>query len=118
MTDVMTWGDQFRSSGTSYEFQGYQHGEVGVSFIVVNGSPGSGPALHRHPYAEVFVVLEGQASFTVDDATIEATAGQIVIVPPGRAHKYVNAGDRPLRQVDIHSSERFVTEWLDKGATV
>jgi hypothetical protein len=25
----------------------------------------------------------------------------------------VNSGTGPLRQVDIHASERFITEWLE-----
>jgi mannose-6-phosphate isomerase-like protein (cupin superfamily) len=46
------------------------------------------------------VVQEGNATFTVGDATIEATGGQIV-VPAGVPHKLVNSGSGPLRQVDI-----------------
>ena len=43
---------------TSYEFEGYHH-DAGVSFIVVDAPPESGPKLHKHPYEEVFVVQEG-----------------------------------------------------------
>jgi hypothetical protein len=28
-------------------------------------------------------------------------------------HRFVNSGDGPLRQVDIHEGERFDTEWLE-----
>lgn len=94
------------------EFQGYHLG-AGVSFIVVDASPGDGPKLHKHPYEEVFVVQEGTATFTVGDETILAGAGQVVVVPAGVAHRFVNAGPGRLRQVDIHKSERFVTEWLE-----
>jgi mannose-6-phosphate isomerase-like protein (cupin superfamily) len=41
------------------------------------------------------------------------TAGQVVVVPAGRAHRFVNSGDEPLRQIDIHANSHFVTEWLD-----
>ena len=102
--------------GTSREFEGFAHGAVGISFILVNGVPGSGPRLHRHPYAEVFVVQEGRATFTVDGATLEATAGQVVVVQPGEAHTFVNSGDGPLRQIDIHAGGRFITEWLEEPA--
>jgi quercetin dioxygenase-like cupin family protein len=57
---------------------------AGVSVIAVNARPGDGPALHRHTYAEVFGVLEGEATFTL---------GRLV-------------------QVDIHEHPRFDTEWL------
>jgi quercetin dioxygenase-like cupin family protein len=39
--------------------------------------------LHTHPYEEVFVTLEGEATFTVGDDTIEVSAGQIVVAPAG-----------------------------------
>jgi mannose-6-phosphate isomerase-like protein (cupin superfamily) len=69
--------------------------------------------MHRHPYAEIFVIQEGNAAFTVGDDTIEATGGQILIAPRGVPHKFVNSGSGPLRQLDIHMNERFVTEWLE-----
>jgi len=94
------------------EFQGYHLG-AGVSFIVVDAPPGGGPKLHRHPYEEVFIVQEGIATFTVGDEQIEVQGGQVVVVPAGVAHKFVNSGEERLRQVDIHASERFVSEWLE-----
>jgi len=94
------------------EFQGH-HYEAGISFIVVDARPGGGPRLHRHPYEEVFVVQEGTATFTAGDQTVEVKGGQVVVVPAGVPHKFVNSGEGQLRQVDIHASERFVTEWLE-----
>ena len=94
------------------ECQGYQY-DASVSFIVVDASPGSGPKLHKHPYEEVFVVQEGNATFTAGDEVIEVSGGQVVVVPAGVAHKFVNSGAGRLLQVDIHASERFVTEWLE-----
>ena len=94
------------------EIHGYHH-EAGVAFIVVDAPPRSGPVLHRHPYEEVFVVQEGAATFTASDEQIEAKGGQVVVVPAGVAHKFVNSGEERLRQVDIHASDRFITEWLE-----
>ena len=100
-------------SEIAYELQGFEHGEVGASVIVVDAPPGSGPKLHKHPYAEIFVVLEGRATFTAGEDVIEAGGGQIVVVPSGVPHKFVNSGTGLLRQVDIHPSGRFITEWLE-----
>lgn len=97
---------------TSYEFRGHHH-DAGVSFIVIDAPPGSGPKLHKHPYEEVFVVQEGTVTFTVGDEVIEASGGQIVVVPAGAPHKFVNSGAGPLRQIDIHPTGRFVTGWLE-----
>ena len=93
------------------ELEGADHG-AGVSIILVDAGPGRGPALHKHPYEEVFIVQEGRATFTAGDEEREVSAGAIVIVPGGTPHRFVNSGDRPLRQVAIHVSPRFATEWL------
>ena len=59
------------------------------------------------------MVQEGTATFRAGDEVIEARGGQVVVVPAGVAHKFVNSGAGPLRQVDIHASERSITEWLE-----
>ena len=101
-------------AGQSRELEGYLHGDVPASLIFFDGPPGSGPKLHRHPYAEIFVVQEGRATFTVGDAEIEACGGQILIAPAGVPHKFINTGGGPLRQLDIHLNDRFETEWLEE----
>ena len=94
------------------EVQGHNH-NAAVSIIVVDAPPGGGPKLHRHPYEEVFVIQEGSVTFTAGDETIEAKGGQVVVVPAGVAHKFMNSGTGRLRQVDIHASKQFVTEWIE-----
>ena len=81
--------------------------------MVIDAPPGSGPRLHKHPYEEVFVVQEGAVTFTAGDDVVEAGGGQVVVVPAGVPHKFVNTGDGRLRQIDIHASERFITESLE-----
>ena len=94
------------------EVQGHNH-NAAVSVIVVDAPPGGGPKLHRHPYEEVFVIQEGSVTFMVGGETIEAKGGQVVVVPAGVAHKFTNSGTGRLRQVDVHASDKFVTEWLE-----
>jgi mannose-6-phosphate isomerase-like protein (cupin superfamily) len=94
------------------EVQGHNH-NAAVSVIVVDAPPGGGPKLHRHPYEEVFVIQDGTVTFTAGDETMEANGGQVIVVPGGVPHKFVNTGEGRLRQVDIHASDRFITEWLE-----
>ena len=91
----------------AHKFEGYRHGDVDVSFFLVDSPPGGGPVLHTHPYEEIFVTLEGEATFTVGDDTLEVSAGQIVVAPASVPHKFVNSGTGLLRQVDIHPSGRI-----------
>jgi mannose-6-phosphate isomerase-like protein (cupin superfamily) len=95
------------------EFVGDDHGGVGISFLLIDAAPGSGPRLHKHGYEEVFIVQEGRATFVAGDEEKVVSAGEIVVIPPDTPHRFVNSGDGPLRQVDIHVSSRFVTEWLE-----
>jgi mannose-6-phosphate isomerase-like protein (cupin superfamily) len=94
-----------------FEVQGEEIG-AGISVIAVDSHPGDGPALHRHAYTEVFVVLEGQATFTLGDEQRVVCAGEVAVAPAGTPHRFVNSGPGRLVQVDIHQNERFVTEWL------
>ncbi len=96
---------------SGYERIGDELG-ASVSFIVVDAEPGRGPALHRHPYEEVFVVLDGEATFTLGDEERVVRGGETVVAPAGVPHRFVNSGCGRLRQVDIHPRPRFETEWL------
>lgn len=49
----------------------------------------------------------------VNDEVIEARAGQVVVVLADVPHTFVNTGAGRLRQVAIHASPRFITEWLE-----
>ena len=109
---IVNMDELARSDGTR-ELEGYLHGNAGICVILVDMAPGEGPRLHRHPYEEVFIIQEGRATYTIGVATLDATAGQIAIVPAGVPHKFINSGSGRLKQVDIHHSPRFVTEWLE-----
>jgi quercetin dioxygenase-like cupin family protein len=104
--------DELPFRGFSRVFEGQKHGDVGISMFLVDSPPGNGPGLHRHPYAEIFMVQDGKATFTVDGETVEAVPGQIVVVQPGQAHAFISSGEGPLRLTAIHANREFVTEWL------
>jgi mannose-6-phosphate isomerase-like protein (cupin superfamily) len=104
--------DQLPLSNTARELVGADHGGVGVCVIFVDALPGRGPRLHKHPYEEVFIVLEGEVTFVAGGEEIQAGPGEVVIVPPELPHAFTNSGAGQLRQIDIHVSPTFVTEWL------
>jgi quercetin dioxygenase-like cupin family protein len=103
--------DQLPWSAIAHELVGSEHG-LDITLLFVDAEPGRGPALHRHPYGEVFIVQEGRATFTVEGEELTAGAGDIVVVHANEAHAFVNSGEGRLRQVDIHLSASFSTEWL------
>ncbi len=93
-------------------FQGRDYGATASFYLAVN-EPGTGPPLHRHPYDETFIVQEGTVTFTVEGEQLEASAGEIVIVPANAAHRFENTGDGMLRQVNIHPQDHMVQEDLE-----
>jgi mannose-6-phosphate isomerase-like protein (cupin superfamily) len=97
-----------------HEFVGADHGDVGVSLIFVDTAPGRGPRLHRHDYDELFVVLEGEARILGGDDVV-VRGGDVVVIPAGEPHGFVASGEGRYRQISVHLSPRFATEWLDPG---
>ena len=61
-------------------------------------APRKGPPLHRHAEAEVFRVIEGRYLYEVDGHRFYAEAGDVVSIPGGAAHGFVNVTDAPARQ--------------------
>jgi mannose-6-phosphate isomerase-like protein (cupin superfamily) len=75
--------------------------------------PGEGPALHRHPYDEAFVIAEGRASFTIDGDVVEAGPAEVVVIPAGVPHTFANVGEGMLRVTAIHAAPKVEIEWLE-----
>ena len=97
----------------SRDFVGEKFGGVGACVIFVDAPPGEGPRLHRHPYVELLIVIEGTATFRDGSGEREVGAGEMAVVDAGQAHAFTNTGAGTLRQIDIHLSPRFITEWLE-----
>ena len=95
-----------RDGGAVRYLEGARYG-IGTSIFQSEIVPGSGPPAHSHPYTELFVVHAGHGRFEVDDVTIEAEAGDIVIVPSGAWHAFESLGEGPLRQTAIHEAPAF-----------
>jgi quercetin dioxygenase-like cupin family protein len=100
-------------SEIAHEFVGDDHGGVPFTFLLVDAAPGQGPALHTHPYVEVLIILEGEATLDDGQGTRVVNTGDVVVIAAGQAHGFVNSGQSRLRQVDIHGSPRFATDWLE-----
>jgi len=78
---------------------------------------GEVPGIHVHPAQEErFEVLSGQMRFRKGLKTTVAGPGDVVVVPAGKAHKFANAGDGPVRaRVEIRPALRM--EELFEAAT-
>ena len=102
-----------RPSNTGTIFEGADFGDVNLSFFYTDTEPGRGPVLHQHPYEEVFVILEGQASFTIAGQTLEAEAGDVLLAPANTPHKFVSTGAGRLKTINIHPSGQIIQQNLE-----
>jgi quercetin dioxygenase-like cupin family protein len=68
------------------------------SIIETINAPGAGPPRHRHPEAEIFRVLEGRYLYELDGRRFYAEEGDVVSIPGGIEHGFVNVTDKPARQ--------------------
>ena len=89
--------EQLPWSSIAHELVGAEHG-LPVTILFVDAPPGRGPSLHRHPYAELFIVQEGEVTFTLGDAEVEARAGDVVVARPNEPHAFVNSGSLRLNR--------------------
>src|SRR5437764_15489426 len=92
--------------------KGADHGAT-ISLILDHSEPGHGPRLHKHPYDETWVVIEGNLTFQAGEERLDVRPGDLVIVPPEVPHKFTNNGPGRCNLVCIHASPTFVTEWLE-----
>jgi len=70
------------------------------------GQQVAGPHVHSR-HTDAFYVLEGELTFQIgrERRTIMVSPGGYVAVPPGVAHAFATAGDRPARWLTIHTPD-------------
>ena len=59
--------------------------------------PGGWLGLHRHAPAEIYYIVEGHGTSTLDGAGHAVSAGTAVYIPGGAEHGIRNTGPAPLR---------------------
>ncbi|WP_329417440.1 cupin domain-containing protein [Streptomyces sp. NBC_01268] len=73
-----------------------------------------GPPQHRHGlHDEGFHILSGTVRFTVGDEDHDATAGTLVMVPPGTPHTFANVTDQPAVMLSTFTPDLYVQYFRD-----
>src|SRR5215203_4364674 len=75
--------------GRTVKFEGGPY-HADLSFFLVDMDTGAGPAPHRHPYAEVFVPLDGTVLLRCGKQEVQVGSGTVVVVPGGLRHCFTN----------------------------
>jgi quercetin dioxygenase-like cupin family protein len=84
-------------SGVKYLFRGPK-----IDWGVIKLLPGQRLGAHYHKEVEeTFYVLEGQATFLVDDVEHQFVAGDAVRLEAPACHQVLNRGEQPVKMVFI-----------------
>ena len=92
--------------------EGHRFGLAHLTLVLGESPPGQGAPLHRHDYEEIFIVHAGRGTSPVGDATVVAGPGEVVIVPAGVPHRFVNDTEDTLFHTAVHAAGTFVMEVL------
>lgn len=93
-------------------------GAQGITNGITRFEPGAAIALHSHDCDESVLVLEGRARFEDEHGSHELGAGETTLVPAGVVHRFVNAGDGPLRIFWTYASSQPTRTLASTGETV
>ncbi|MGV2099354.1 cupin domain-containing protein [Rhizobium sp. 21-4511-3d] len=111
MFHVISRENQKQSPNRTILFEGGAFGAP-VSIFLIDNEPGQGPALHIHPYTEMWIVRSGQARFTVGEETLDPNPGDIVVVNAETPHCFKNVGTTRLELTCIHAGPEVIQSWV------
>jgi len=69
--------------------------------------PGEALREHRHRQAEIYLVLEGTGSITIDGETRPVSAGSAVFIPGNALHSCESTGSSDLRFSYVFAADSF-----------
>lgn len=69
--------------------------------------PGEALREHRHRQAEIYLVLEGTGSITIDGETRPVSAGSAVFISGNALHSCENTGSSDLRFTYVFAADSF-----------
>lgn len=66
-------------------------------------APGTATPMHFHAEDEIFHILEGTVTFSIDSEVFNASVGSIVVIPSGAHHAWRNRSNSPIRMLTFFS---------------
>lgn len=112
MVHILPAAERAPGASRTIRFEGGSFGTP-ISFFAVDAAPGQGPKLHRHPYAETWIVKRGRAAVVAGERAFEVGPDDIGVVPAGMPHKFTALGPERLEMVCIHAAGDMVQENLE-----
>lgn len=86
-----------------------------IEVFDTSGPSGVGPPPHRHPWEEIYVVLDGELEVVVDGETHTVRAGGLAHVPADTEHAYRSLTDvHFLTIVSSGNAAKFFAQLADE----
>jgi quercetin dioxygenase-like cupin family protein len=92
-----TWADPVRGEVSFRTIFGAQHRTHEFTAGVTEVPPGGWLGHHRHVPAEIYYVIDGEGTLTIDDEDYRVAAGTAAYIPSGSEHGIRNTGHSLLR---------------------
>jgi|SRR5947208_10977907 len=96
-------GDLFGQATANEDFRRVLATTKHIQLVVMTIPPGGeiGSEVH-HGIDQVLIGVEGTGTSVVDGVQRPFAAGDVVVVPEGAEHNFVNTGAQPLRVVTVY----------------
>lgn len=89
-----------------------------VTTGITEFQPGTGLPLHTHNVEECVLILEGEATVTIAEETVTATAGTSTWVPANTPHRFANHTTKPMRIYWVYGGSKVTRTTVATGETV
>ena len=76
---------------------------AGIAHLTANGRLRA----HHHEQAEIYIILEGSGTVTIDGAATEVAAGTTVFIPGSAIHSIEATGEGELRFAYVLAADAF-----------
>ncbi len=76
--------------------------------MVLGPGEATGGPENRHPDSDQWLyVISGRCRATVEGRTVTVEAGGLLLIEAGEAHEIENAGDEPLRTLNVYAPPEY-----------
>jgi quercetin dioxygenase-like cupin family protein len=91
-------------------------GTSDVLLVMNTCEPGMEPRPHTHDFAQIAMIVSGEAIYHVGDRDHAVSAGSIMLIPAGAEHWIEPTGSEPVLNLDVFSPARadygHLLEWM------
>ncbi len=93
--------------------EGRAFGLAHPTLVLGESHPGQGTRRHRHNAEELIIVHAGRGTYTVGERTVEAGPGEVIIIPSGVPHRWVNHTQDTLYHTAVFATGSFAMAVLE-----